>query len=430
MEKHKEIDPLQEWIDTDKKLSAMLVEIQEMPISVEEQAEVAFHRISEAYNVPKTPQDIDFENEEGIERTSVYQHLGLIRYLEPDDDPRGLVLSAIFFAKENLEVDYDLVFAKAQNEGIRREEITGIGFLGENYNVKIVFVKNTESWFDLGCSFFTKIVGHNLTKKDKILKMVEHADNHGKIKSVMLPSIEFKLNKTIKGESKIGGKPMGFDAAIPMNCGYPLSFLGQISLNEISVYNKILPHKGMLYFFIDTKVYDRYPDVQGEFKVFYKEKYDLNITASKFENSINESTMVFEEIFSFPSYQESVIEKMGITEEETNIMDDIIFEVDIDSENYDMKHIILGHPTAIQGTVRFWWAAQYLGMGDKSHYTDEEIKFIKKEEDNFILLLQLNFGDPKINFDGFGDSVAYFGIHKKDLETNNFENVILVMQNT
>jgi|GEM_PF-733750 len=166
MEKHKEIDPLQEWIDTDEKLSAMLVEIQEMPISVEEQAEVAFHRISKAYNIPKTPQDIDFENEddeEGIEPTSVYQHLGLIRYLEPDDDPRGLVLSAIFFAKENLEIDYDLVFAKAQNEGIRREEITGIGFLGENYDVKIVFVKNTESWFDLGCSFFIKIVEPNIT---------------------------------------------------------------------------------------------------------------------------------------------------------------------------------------------------------------------------------------------------------------------------
>lgn len=149
MEKHKEISPLQEWINTDKKLSAILVEIQELPISVEEQAELAFHRVSEAYNIPKTPQDIDFENEDDDEEpTSVYQHLGLIRYLEPDDDPRGLVLSAIFFAKENLEVDYDLVFAKAQNEGISREDITGIGFLGENYNVKIVFVKNTESWFD------------------------------------------------------------------------------------------------------------------------------------------------------------------------------------------------------------------------------------------------------------------------------------------
>ena len=75
MEKHKEISPLQEWINTDKKLSAILVEIQELPISVEEQAELAFHRVSEAYNIPKTPQDIDFENEDDDEEpTSVYQH--------------------------------------------------------------------------------------------------------------------------------------------------------------------------------------------------------------------------------------------------------------------------------------------------------------------------------------------------------------------
>lgn len=41
----KQINPLQEWIDSDKKLSSILVEIQEMPISIEEQAEIAFHSV-------------------------------------------------------------------------------------------------------------------------------------------------------------------------------------------------------------------------------------------------------------------------------------------------------------------------------------------------------------------------------------------------
>lgn len=57
-------------------------------------------------------------------------------------------------------------------------------------------------------------------------------------------------------------------------------------------------------------------------------------------------------------------------------------------------------------------------------------EIIKIEEDNFILLLQLNFGDSRIGIDYFGESVAYFGIHKIDLEKLNFDNAILVMQNT
>jgi len=156
----KEISPLQQWIETDEKLAEILVEIQEMPISVEEQAEVAFHRVSEAYNVAKMPEELDFENEfeDDEEPTSVYQHLGLLKYLNNDEDPRGIVLSAILFAKENLEVDYNLIFEKAEKQGIDKKMIGGIGFLGENSNVRIVFVKNTESWSQLGCKFFIKIV--------------------------------------------------------------------------------------------------------------------------------------------------------------------------------------------------------------------------------------------------------------------------------
>lgn len=40
-------NPVQEWINNDEKLSKILIEIQEFSISVEEQAEMAFHRVAE-----------------------------------------------------------------------------------------------------------------------------------------------------------------------------------------------------------------------------------------------------------------------------------------------------------------------------------------------------------------------------------------------
>lgn len=167
MEKYNEPSPIQDWIDTDKKLSSILVEIQEMPISIEEQAEVAFHKVAEAYSIPKNPQDIVFEEKDSIdedtkvEAISVYQHLGIIKFLNPENDPRGNVLSAIYFAKENLEIDYEIVMSEAAKNAVDTAEITGIGFLGENSNVRIIFVKNTESWHELGCNFFIKIIEPN-----------------------------------------------------------------------------------------------------------------------------------------------------------------------------------------------------------------------------------------------------------------------------
>lgn len=166
MGKYNNNNPIQDWIDNDKKLSSILVEIQEMSIQIEEQAEIAFHRVSETYHIPKLPEDIEvgdrgYDDEDMEEPISVYHHLGIIKFLNPENDPRGNVLSAIYFAKEKLEIDYEIVFSEALKSGIDITQITGIGFLGENSYVKIVFVKHTESWYELGCSFFVKIVGSN-----------------------------------------------------------------------------------------------------------------------------------------------------------------------------------------------------------------------------------------------------------------------------
>ncbi len=81
-------------------------------------------------------------------------------------------------------------------------------------------------------------------------------------------------------------------------------------------------------------------------------------------------------------------------------------------------------------TAATHWALNYLGFPLKSDYSEFELNKIKQEEENLILLLQLNLSDPKIEFEVFGDSVLYFGIHKTDFENENFENIILEVQNT
>lgn len=142
---------VQQWIEEDEQLSKVLVDIEESGLLSEEQAEMAFHRISDMYGLPKMPDDIEYNDEDDDEEpTSVYQELGLIKYLAPkDDDPRGLVLLAIYFVKNRLHAD---------ESEIDKSSISGIGYRGENSEVELVLVQKGQSWVELGCKLFTKTV--------------------------------------------------------------------------------------------------------------------------------------------------------------------------------------------------------------------------------------------------------------------------------
>lgn len=156
----KEQNLIQQWIEDDKELSNMLVEIQNLNIPIIEQVEIAFHRISDFYGLPKMPEDIehlddDDINDEKLEKTSVYEQYGLLKFLhDEDEDLRGILLSAIFFVKNGYVADIDAVYKKYYSTN--QLPIGGIGFKNSNSNVELVFVKKGESWFDLGCKMFIR----------------------------------------------------------------------------------------------------------------------------------------------------------------------------------------------------------------------------------------------------------------------------------
>ncbi len=110
-------DDIQKWIDSDKELSDLLVEIQNLNISINEQVEITFHRISDLYSLPKMPENIEHLNDEDtydeeFEQTSVYEQFGLLKYLHDDQDLRGVLLSAIYLAKNGYVTDIDEVYKK------------------------------------------------------------------------------------------------------------------------------------------------------------------------------------------------------------------------------------------------------------------------------------------------------------------------------
>jgi len=151
-----------EWVRSDQALSDLLVEIQQKPLSVEEQAEEAFHRVSDMYGLPKNPEDIVYDDgeEEGDDRddeprTSVYEELGLLKFLNPDDDPRGTVMAAIYTVKNGYTTDLDEVISKKYGRKIPAS--CGIGWTGENSAVQIIFPEKDQGWLEAGCKLFVRV---------------------------------------------------------------------------------------------------------------------------------------------------------------------------------------------------------------------------------------------------------------------------------
>lgn len=154
---------IENWINTDKKLFNLIVEIDSTDKSLFEKAEIAFEKLSELYNIPRMPNDIDdqnFEDDEefdGLEQRSLFEEHALIKHLaEKNEDPRGMVLSAAFHLLNNYRVD--LIQVAEKEFGKRIPKNCKIAVKGEGFNGEVVFPqKESKSWFDLGCKIMRQI---------------------------------------------------------------------------------------------------------------------------------------------------------------------------------------------------------------------------------------------------------------------------------
>jgi hypothetical protein len=150
-----DVNPIQSWVEGDHKLLALINEISRTQLPIEEQAEMAFHKVSVLYGLPKLPEDAqEMGGSTREEVISVYQELGLVKFLEPDDDIRGLVLVALYNVLNKITVGLDEVYKKAGKRNDR-----GICFTGENSKVTIAFLGENVSWFDSGCTLYLR---HNV----------------------------------------------------------------------------------------------------------------------------------------------------------------------------------------------------------------------------------------------------------------------------
>ena len=261
-------------------------------------------------------------------------------------------------------------------------------------------------------------------------------------------STEFNNNSEMIDKSKIGGKPyLPKDFIWPYYQGLPLSFLAQISLEEVSLLDKdkLLPSTGMLYFFyeLETQEWGYSPQNKGCAKVFYFEdssNFELIDFPKNMEDDykIPEFKINFKSNISLPSYEdffnlvEDKEELKDITENEFydiyhSAYDELSKKYLVPIEKY-IK--LLAYPDVIQNSMEEECAVvargfNMGGIGYPKKYKEE----IKKASKDWILLFQMDTVETSDYELMFGDcGHIYFWIKKEDLANKNFENIWLILQ--
>jgi hypothetical protein len=161
MEKYNETNPLENWINTDYKLSQLLSEIEAIASSEYEQAQIAFHRLGENYNLPKYPDDVQDRETMQVADShlynpiSIYEVLGKIKFVDKNlQNLKSNVLLAIYLTLNKLEP----IIEDELDEFLGDNQLSGFGYKGDDVGVEMIPIKVGESWFEHGCNFFTKEV--------------------------------------------------------------------------------------------------------------------------------------------------------------------------------------------------------------------------------------------------------------------------------
>lgn len=149
-------NPIEEWYKKDKRLSDLLVSIDEQNLSDEDAAKQAFYKVTELYKLPKFPEDVDTENDE--ESRSVFEEMAILKFMFPDDELKGIVMLAAYntYTKEFVSIDEAASIHYNGYENIPKEYF--VYYFGKDIDARIEFDIKGQSWIEAGAIKLQKVI--------------------------------------------------------------------------------------------------------------------------------------------------------------------------------------------------------------------------------------------------------------------------------
>ena len=279
----------------------------------------------------------------------------------------------------------------------------------------------------------------NLKKRFEKAGLLRHWDS---FKSQLRNEILTQL-KTVNeseltlGQSKIGGQP-----DLPKDIewfkednGKRLSFIGQINLAEVAVFDKSksLPSRGILYFFYSATQEAWGFDIKDKdkFKVFYYEGPFDELQRKEFPGNLVKNSrfkpckLLFQSSVSLPNGAHDYVSKQ-LTKTEIDKYIEATGDLEINVET----NKLLGHSNNIQGPMELECQLVTNGLycGDETGYKDPRARELEKGADDWILLFQVDSNYEESGMIWGDAGMLYFWIRKEDLKNKKFDKCWLISQ--
>lgn len=220
------------------------------------------------------------------------------------------------------------------------------------------------------------------------------------------------------------GRPKHKESEIKDSNGNELYHLATLNLGEFQSSQEWINDIQNLSFYIRiNNTENGWPEEKDDFSVLAI----INSTASEnlenYEDAINFN---IKPILDLPGYDHSLINHYKFLDEERERYDalrSVFTQLVLGEEKHEGVNKFLGYPESIQNCVSY----EAERIFNKREYSNE----IYEDATNWCLLLQISPYCKRFKFfDEFGDGSIYFMIRKDDLESGDFRNCQVVVQNT
>jgi len=237
------------------------------------------------------------------------------------------------------------------------------------------------------------------------------------------------------GASKLGGVPdLPPGAAWPELKGLPQSFIAQIRLDEVRLYDtdKVLPQSGMLWFFYDAQqeTYGADPADRGGWQVLFKDG-DLSKLQRTSAPAQLPATSPFKACFlgfaneiTLSQQPQLEIPNLDWTADEQKKYETLLSTFPSQADRATQHHRLLGNPDTIQDDMRLECQLASNGVTDTD---DPKAAALLKGAMEWQLLLQVDTDDD-IGMRWGNSGMLYYWIKSADLKTHRFDASWLVLQ--
>ena len=271
-----------------------------------------------------------------------------------------------------------------------------------------------------------------MNRLEELLKAAGLARVSTKIMQVALPSIRLKVYPVDEtqielGTTKFGGSPeLPTGYPWPEHDGFPLPFVAQINLSEVTSYDpmRLLPTEGLLSFFFDVDAFfGSWPRRQNIWRVLYDtsaltalQRVAIPETVAKRRHYRPSAVASSAEITlpDYSQYDSTSLERLGLSEHLTDEEEFAYYDVQgqlagtAGTKHHIACHRLLGHPDEVQ------WDMHRELVGTPSDWQ---------------LLFQVDSdGAPDTEWGDTGR--IYYWIRTRDLAMRDFSGVELILQST